>query len=123
LLQVWGLPGLAVAVPLAYVFYALLMLPVTHKLVGHRWSREVGQLLGWSALFVAAGFAANRLLPPAAAVLCGAALAVAGSVFCLRGLAARVGAEHKLVRLISSIPGGRLLFGEKLKTEKLKSEG
>jgi hypothetical protein len=74
LLQVWGLPGLAVAVPLAYVFYALLMLPVTHKLVGHRWSREVGQLLGWSAILVAAGFAANRLLPPAAAVLCGAAL-------------------------------------------------
>lgn len=111
LLQVWGLPGLAVAVPLAYVFYALLMLPVTHKLVGHRWSREVGQLLGWSAILVAAGFAANRLLPPAAAVLCGAALAIAGSVFCLRGLAARVGAEHKLVRLIGSIPGGRRLFG------------
>jgi len=111
LLQVWGLPGLAVAVPLAYVFYALLMLPVTHKLVGHRWSREVGQLLGWSAILVAAGFAANRLLPPAAAVLCGAALAIAGAVFCLRGLAVRVGAGHKLVRLISSIPGGRLLFG------------
>lgn len=94
LLQVWGLPGLAVAVPLGYVFYALLMLPVTHRLVGHRWSREVGKLLAWSALLVTAGFAANRLLPPVAAVLCGTAVAIAGSVFSLRGLAVRVGKKR-----------------------------
>lgn len=110
LLQVWGLKGLALAVPLSYLLYGLLMLPVTYRLMEQRWSRAVGKLLVWSALLVAAGFAANRLLPPAAALLCGAVLAVAGSIFCLRGLAERVGMEHKLVRLVASLPGSRLIL-------------
>jgi PST family polysaccharide transporter len=110
LLQAWELKGLAVAVPLGYCFYGAMMLPVVYHITGHLWSRQVAQLLVVSFITVACGFVANRLLPPAAGLVVGVSLTVVACIFCLRGLASRVGMDHKLVRLIASIPGGRLLL-------------
>lgn len=116
LLQTWELKGLAVAVPLGYCFYGAMMLLVVYHLIGHLWSRQVTKLLVVSCITIAFGFAANRLLPPTAAMASGCVLTVITIVFCLRGLAARVGMEHKFVRLITSLPGAWVLFGEKRKS-------
>jgi len=110
LLQAWELKGVAVAVPLGYCFYGVMMLSVVYYLIGHLWSHQVTKLLLVSCVTIASGFAANRLLPPAGGLVVGVSLTLVACIFCLRGLASRVGMDHKLVRLIASIPGGRLLF-------------
>lgn len=111
LLSVFGLAGMAGAMPITYVVYAALMLPITYGMIGFRWNVAVLKLLAVSALLVGLGFAANRLLSSEVSPVLGAILTVVSAIFCVRGLALRVGHDHRVVRLFKSMPGGRLLVG------------
>jgi antigen flippase len=111
LLKVSGLIGLAIAMPIAYLLYAVMMLPIVHRLVGFAWSGPSLRLLAVSLVVVALGFVANRMLEPVAALSVGLLLTVMSALLSARGLAARLGKAHKLVRMMLALPGGRLIAG------------
>lgn len=111
LLSYMGLKGLAMAMPILYVLVALLMLPVVHKCAGFKWSAATVRMLAWSALLIAAAFTVNLMLGPTYAPICGVALTLVSGLCCMRGLTSRLGGEHKVVRFLLKMPGGRFACG------------
>ena len=49
--------------------------------------------------------AVSRLLPDLPAAILGSACAFVGGLWCLRGLSHRLGADHRLIRAATRIPG------------------
>jgi len=111
LLKLSGLIGLAIAAPIAYLLYAVMMLPITHRLVGFAWSGQTLRLLVTSLSVVALGFVANRMLEPFVALAVGLLVTAVSVLISARGLAARLGETHKLVRMMLALPGGRVAVG------------
>ena len=107
LLQVAGLEGLAAAMPVTYLLHGLIMFPVVFRMIHFTWDARVVGLLLTSLAIVVAGFGAQRYLATEYAVGTGAWLTMLSAVLCLRGLTARLGADHRIVRLITSVPGLR----------------
>jgi len=111
LLPIFGLWGIALALPLMYAFYTVLMCTITHRLTGFVWNRSVSTLLLTAAALVVAGFIAQEFLQGAIALAVGFAITVFASLFSLRGVAARLGHEHRAIKLALRIPGMRLVCG------------
>lgn len=109
LLRWLGLWGVALAFALLYALYLLGMLLVGFLLVRFTWSQQVRQLLLATCAFVAAGFLAQRFLPTGPGLAAGAVLTTAAGLLSLRGIATRLGGEHRLVRLACRFPGGKWL--------------
>lgn len=106
-----GVVGAAYAFALCYLLYMAGMAWVGHRLIGFRWSVAVRQMMLASGALLATAMAANRLLPDMPAVLVGGAIAFAGGVWCLRGLASRLGPTHRLVHWVLRVPGARFMVG------------
>lgn len=100
LLRWMGLPGVALAFALVYLCYPAGMLWVTGRLSEFRWSPAVIRLLAGSGGLIAGGFAAEQWLPEAGKLIAGGLITLASGVVCLRGLARRLGPEHRLVRML-----------------------
>ncbi len=110
-LQLFGTEGVAIAFFVMYLGYILALVLVCRHLTGFAWSAGVHKLALFALPMLGATFVACRTLPlwPAGAV--GLALTLVVSVFCLRGLAHRVGPAHRIVRAVARLPGAkRLLF-------------
>jgi len=105
-----GLIGTSIAYPILYLIYTIGMLVITRHLTGFRWNRQVGHLLGIAGILIVLGFCAARFLPEIPALIAGATLSSIAGVFSLRGLASRIGTEHRLIRAFLKIPGGRFLL-------------
>jgi PST family polysaccharide transporter len=109
-LQLYGIEGVAIAFVVMYVGYIAAVLLVCRHLIGFKWSAECTQLGLLSLLVLGVIFTASRLLPLWPATWLGLSLTLVASVLCLRGLVARVGSEHRIVRAIMRLPGGKLLL-------------
>lgn len=109
-LQLYGIEGVAIAFVVMYVGYIAAVLLVSRHLIGFKWSAECTRigLLSLPALGVI--FIASRLASLWPATWIGFSLTLIASVLCLRGLATRVGSEHRIVRAITRLPGGKLLL-------------
>ncbi len=115
LLMVWlvgefGILGAAYAFAATYAIYIPAMLWVSNILIGFSWSPESRTLIFAAAILAAAGFASRFLPSEVMRLTAGAAVTLAGSVFCARGLARRLGQSNRLVGWILTAPGGRLLL-------------
>jgi O-antigen/teichoic acid export membrane protein len=106
-----GIVGAAYAFAAAYALYTAAMLWATRVLIGFSWSTEARRLILASAAFVAAAFAARLFSSDLASLILGAAVALAGALFSLRGLAGRLGNGHRLVKWAQKAPGGQFLLG------------
>lgn len=109
-LQLYGIEGVAIAFVVMYVGYIAAVLLVSRHLIGFKWSAECTRLGLLSLPVLGVIFTASRLLPLWPATLLGLSLTLIASVLCLRGLVARVGSEHRIVRAITRLPGGKLLL-------------
>ncbi|CAM5443336.1 Lipid III flippase [Thauera mechernichensis] len=109
-LQFYGIEGVAIAFVVMYVGYITAVLLVSRHLIGFKWSGECTRIGLVSLPVLGAIFIASRLLPLWPATGVGLSLTLVTSVLCLRGLATRVGAEHRIVRAITRLPGGKLLL-------------
>lgn len=109
-LQLYGIEGVAIAFVVMYVGYIAAVLLVSRHLIGFKWSAECTRLGLLSLPVLGVIFTASRLLPLWPATLLGLSLTLIASVLCLRGLVARVGSEHRIVRAITKLPGGKLLL-------------
>jgi PST family polysaccharide transporter len=109
-LQLYGIEGVAIAFVVMYVGYIAAVLLVSRRLIGFKWSAECTRLGLLSLPVLGVIFNASRLLPLWPATWLGLSLTLVASVLCLRGLVARVGSEHRIVRAITRLPGGKLLL-------------
>ncbi len=109
-LQLFGIEGVAIAFFLMYLGYILAVYLVCRHLIGFRWSAESMKITFLALPILGATFMACRTLSlwPASAI--GLALTLVVSAFCLRGLANRVGPEHRIVRAIGRLPGAKSLL-------------
>ena len=106
-----GVIGAAYAFAVCYALYTMGMAWVGHRLIGFRWSPAVLRMMLVSGTLVALALAANRLLADIPAMAVGGALLMTGGLWCLRGLAARLGHEHRIVRWVQRVPGMRRATG------------
>ncbi len=111
LLYRMGLLGPAIAYPILYLFVTMWMLHLSGRLTGFRWNYQVVRLLGLAAVLVGLGFVAIKCLPAVPALFAGSLLTLLTSVFCLRGLAQRIGHSHRLIQAALKVPGSRLILG------------
>ncbi len=99
-----GIEGSAVAFCMLYIFYTILMLLVSRYLISFAWSRGVLKLLWFMLPIVVVTFLAGKFLPDIPALIVGLISTAGVSIFCLRGLTHRLGADHKVCRLARKIP-------------------
>lgn len=105
-----GVVGAGYAFFACYLAYTGAMLLVGAYLIGFRWSPEVLRLVAVCAATILLTFVARDWLPPIAGHAACAIVVVATGLWCLRGLAARVGPEHRVIAFLARIPGlSRLL--------------
>lgn len=109
-LQLYRIEGVAIAFVVMYVGYIAAVLVVSRHLIAFKWSAVCIRLGLLSLTVIGMIFIAFRLLPLWPATSLGLSLALAASVLCLRGLIVRVGSEHRIVRVITKLPGGKLLL-------------
>jgi antigen flippase len=109
-LHVLGIEGVAIGFFVMYLGYILAVYLVCLHLISFKWSGECARLGLLSLPFLGVIITASRLLPLWPATFLGLSLTLVASVLCLRGLAARVGSGHRIVRAITRLPGGKLLL-------------
>lgn len=110
-LKLLGLVGTAIAFFVLYVGYTAAVYAVSRHLIGFTWSPATRKLLLLLFPVVVLAFLIARLLPLWPATLIGFAVTLAAAVICLRGLVARIGEEHRIVRRFCKVPGMRWACG------------
>lgn len=109
-LHFFGIEGVAIAFPVLYIIYTIMMLVVTKCLIGMSWSRGVWHLLVCMTPFIIATFGAGVFLPVIPATVIGLIITTAISLFCMRGLVIRLGTENKLSYMILRLPLIKLIL-------------
>lgn len=100
----FGIEGVAVAFPVLFVIYTVMMLFVSKNIIGMRWSRSVWSLISCMTPFIILTFAAGVFLPEIPATVIGLIITSGIGLFCMRELVIRLGSDHKFSRIIFKIP-------------------
>jgi PST family polysaccharide transporter len=108
-LHLYGLEGVAAAFPAMYTGYIVTTYLVSRHLIGFKWSAECTWLGLLALAALGAVFVAARMMPIWPATVFGLSLTLFATLLCLRRLARRVGPDHRIVRAIARMPGGKLL--------------
>ncbi len=103
-LHLFGLVGTAIAFFTMNVALAFLCLLLSRMSAEFYWNWSVVRLLALMLPLVAATFLLPQWLPALPALVFGLIVSAFTGVFCLRGLAIRLGPEHKVCRIIVRIP-------------------
>ena len=106
-----GLWGVAVAYAGLDTIYIILMLSVSSHLCNFSWTAGVRRLLVIASILIGTGFSVQHWIHGLPALAIGGLLTVATSIVSLRGIAKRLGAQHRLVNLVCHFPAGRKLCG------------
>jgi hypothetical protein len=100
----FGVVGAAYAFFGCYASYFIGMSLISRRLIGFRHSPDAIRLILVATLLMVVTMAVSRLLPDLPAPSW-AAFCVRGGLWCLRGLSKRLGADHRLIRMVVRIPG------------------
>jgi antigen flippase len=113
-----GLQGVAIAFCIMYVGHIAATWYAASQLCEFTWSSNTRALLMVLAILVGLQFSVVRILPLWPSTLFGGAIACIASLYCLRGLVVRIGANHRITNTIKRVPGLKwiILTGIKLKT-------
>ncbi len=111
LLRWLGLWGTALALPILYLVHVALLVWICRRVTGFRWAPAAIKLMAQSAALIAAGFALQRVLPVYPGLVAGFVLTTSGGIFSARGLALRLGPEHRLVSMVCKFPVGKFACG------------
>ncbi len=109
-LHVLGIEGVAIAFFVMYLGYILAVYLVCWHLISFSWSSACIRIAIYGLPSLGAIFIACRNLSLWPATAVGLALTLLVSGFCLRGLANRIGPDHRLIRAASKLPGARFLL-------------
>jgi PST family polysaccharide transporter len=104
LLKKFGLVGVSGAFILMYVFYGVAMLFLTKAISSFKWDREVLFLMLVSTVLIFASLAVAKWTTGWVEILSGCILVGTSLLISFRGVVFRLGAEHRLVKLILKMP-------------------
>ncbi|MDR3448852.1 MAG: O-antigen translocase [Alphaproteobacteria bacterium] len=105
-----GVIGAAYASAAIYGLHVPASLWVSRVLIGFSWSREARKLIMISTCFIIVAFVLRFLVSDITELFAGGLLTLAGALFCLRGLAKRLGEGHSVIRWCLLAPGARFLL-------------
>lgn len=105
MLQRYGLVGISFAFPILYAIYSVGMRIYCGATIGFRWSPMVIRLVILATSGVGLCFALNVTASPIVALVGQISLGMAAGLVSLRGLAARLGDEHRIRKFLSRVPG------------------
>ena len=111
-LVAFGVEGVSMAFFTLYLIAPTIVFLIVRHLTGFTWFSATRRLVLALLPMIALVFMASRLLLPWQATGIGVALTTVASVFCLRGLAARIGNDHRIVKAICRVPGMRVVCGK-----------
>ena len=109
-LKWFGIEGVAIAFFGLNLSYIASVYLVCFYLTGFNWSSSCYKIFLYTLPVTILMFIAYRNLAILPATAIGVALTFVISVFCLRELVQRVGSAHRIVRLISALPGIKLIL-------------
>ena len=109
-LKLFGIEGVAIAFVVMYAGYNAAVYLVSRYLIGFKWTTDCTRFVVLSLPVLGVILIASRLAPLWPATLLGLSLTLLASVLCLRGVIARVGSGHRIVRVLTRLPGGKLLL-------------
>lgn len=104
-----GLAGVAYAFTISWLCYIFVMWGVARRLCNFRWSAGALRLIGFAATVTIFTVAASMLFDAVPAALLGFASTVLAFLFTARGIAHRLGPDHRIVMMLAKVPGWRLL--------------
>ena len=110
LISPFGLVGAGISFLGTCIPAVILNLFVANRLTGFVWSRTVLNLFLAGFAVVCVAFLGAVFLSATQSAMLSLPLAAIASVFCIRGISARVGKEHRIVRTLLKIPGMKLLM-------------
>lgn len=107
----FGLEAVAWAFALTTFIHGVVVLNIARHLSAFRWGASTVRLMLSATAMIALGFALQRWASGLPATLLSAFLIATGCFFSLRGIAARLGAEHRIIKAAMKFPGGRFACG------------
>ena len=110
--KISGLPGTAHAFALAYGLYLASMLVLTRGLSGYAWNRQLVSLVIKSTLVVIGAFLLKAFASDTATWMAGTVLFLVSGLISARGVAARLGRQHRLVALMLKVPCAKWALGK-----------
>lgn len=106
-----GVEGVAIAFFSLYIFSTGVVFAVAWHLTGFSWAGATSRLIWLLIPVVAVAFLVGRMFPIWPATIFGLVITSLASIFCLRGLVKRIGAEHRIVQMSFRVPGMRWVCG------------
>jgi PST family polysaccharide transporter len=106
-----GLWGVALAFAVLYLLYTALVSCIAFHLIRFRWSVLVLRMLFASSVLVVLAFMLTQMIQGLPAAFVGMLLTLAAALYSVRGLARRLGDNHRLVAMACQVPLGRVLCG------------
>ena len=108
-LSFYGVVGVAFAFFIMYLIYIVIMSTVCRHLIAFRWSHSSLREIIFSSLAFAAALMMCKFLPIMYSLWLGSVLVVVG-IISVRGLAIRLGNDHRLVQMMKHIPGSKFIL-------------
>jgi antigen flippase len=111
LIKIYGLIGVGWAFALFTLVHGLVALVAAYNISRFKWSKTSLKLISYSAAIILMELffitIKNQLISSAL----GAFITVGSCLFVLQALTGRLGTEHRIVKIILRLPGGKLLCG------------
>ena len=107
----FGIVAAAWAFALTTYIHGLVVFGIAHRLSNFALTAQSARLLLSAAGIIGIGFAAQALTNGLVEFFLGVLITVLGSLFSLRGISSRLGTEHRVVKIVIKLPGGRTVCG------------
>ena len=111
LIRAFGLVAAAWAYVLVNYIHGVVVFGIARRISNFAWTPHSARLALSSAGLMGLGFALQVLSSGIAEFAVGSLLTIAASLFSLRGIASRLGVNHRVVQIALKFPGGRLACG------------
>ena len=109
LMSFFGILGVAYAAFLNVAILGFIVFLIARHLSKFSWAREVLKLVAVSLVLILMAMVIQEIPNTVIAMCAGTFITIAGCVVSLRGIASRLGREHRIVKLICSLPGGKMV--------------
>lgn len=109
-LSLYGVVGVAFAFFVMYLVYIVAIFMVCRHLIAFRWSYSSLREIIYSSLAFAITLMMCKFLPIIHSLWIGSVIVMVVGIISVRGLAIRLGNDHRLVHMIKYIPGSKFIL-------------
>lgn len=109
-LSLYGVLGVAFAFFIMYLIYIVAVSAVCRHLIAFRWSHSSLREIIFSSLAFAITLMMCKFLPIIHSLWIGSVIVIVVGIISVRGLAIRLGKDHRLVQMMKHIPGSKFIL-------------